>query len=80
MFSFTGTFALARIGSISHVVKPMMIKVTHKSPVFNVTYPLVFVYLSPRHIAVNKITNAITDPQLKGKPKLLTKKISRALK
>ena len=39
-----------------------MIKVTHKSPVFNVTYPLVFVYLSPRYITVDKIINAIIDP------------------
>ena len=79
MFSFITTSAFALIGSNNHVENPIIIKVTHNTPVLICTMPFLLVYFKAYTIITTNRMPAIIDPELKGSPIELTKKISKTL-
>ena len=80
MFSLITTFAFARIGNINQEEKPIITKVTQRIEVLICLCPFSLVYFKLKYIIATNSIPAIIDPELKGKPTVLTKNISRTLK
>ena len=73
-------FALALIGNIIQEEKPIIIKRIDKIKVFVCTLLFFRVYFNPKKKSATKISAAIILPELNGKPTVLIKNNSEALK